>query len=115
MQKRLNKKKPSKKLQTKIPIFVRLYDILFFNGIDIRNKNLIFRKEQLKKFYSEYSLVKNFDMSEIIKFSNFIDLQSIYNNLYNSKFIEGLMIKSKSSLYVAGRKQNLWLKMEKVS
>ena len=113
LQKRLNKKKPSKKLQTEVPIFVRLYDILFFNGIDIRNKNLIFRKEQLKKFYSEYSLYKNFDISEIIKFSNFIDLQRIYNNLYNSKFIEGLMIKSKSSLYVAGRKQNLWLKWKR--
>ena len=92
-----------------------MYDILFFNGIDIRNKNLIFRKEQLKKFYSEYSLYKNFDISEIINFSNFIDLQRIYNNLYNSKFIEGLMIKSKSSLYVAGRKTKSMAKMEKVS
>ena len=43
--KRINKKKPSKKLQNETPVFIRLYDILFFKGKDIRNENLIVRKK----------------------------------------------------------------------
>lgn len=113
LQKRINKKRPSKKLQDEIPVFVRLYDILFFEGIDIRKQNLMKRKQNLEKLYSKYGFNRNFDISELINFSNFSELEKIYNNLYNSKVKEGLMIKSKSSFYIPGRKQNLWLKWKR--
>ena len=113
LQKRINKKNPSKKLQNETPVFVRLYDILFFKGKDIRNENLMVRKKKLENFYSEHLFKKNFDISEIITFSNFKELEKVYKSLYKSKFKEGLMVKNKLSLYVSGRKQNLWLKWKR--
>ncbi|MDC3024083.1 cisplatin damage response ATP-dependent DNA ligase [Alphaproteobacteria bacterium] len=113
LQKRINKKKPSKKLQEDVPVFIRLYDILFFKGNDVRNQSLIIRKEKLVSFYSEHLLNDKFDISEIISFSNFIQLEKLYKSLYKSKLKEGLMIKKKSSMYVSGRKQNLWFKWKR--
>ena len=71
------------------------------------------RKQNLEKLYSKYGFNRNFDVSELINFSNFSELEKIYNNLYNSKVKEGLMIKSKSSFYIPGRKQNLWFKWKR--
>ncbi len=113
LQKRINKKKPSKKLLDETSVFIRLYDILFFKGKDIRNENLIVRKKKLEYFYSKYLLNNKFDISETIPFSNFQQLEKVYKGLYKSKFKEGLMLKSKLSLYIPGRKKNLWLKWKR--
>ena len=93
LQKRLNKKKPSKNLINSFPVFIRLYDILFFNDIDLRNKNLIERKKVLNKFFSKINSNNFFDLSTSIEFTDFKMLNNIYLGCTKSKFIEGLMLK----------------------
>ena len=113
LQKRLNKKNPSKKLLFNTPVFVRLYDILFYKEKDIRNKNLLCRKKSLYQCYADIKNNINFDLSEMVKFCDYNSLNKIYENTKTSKFIEGLMIKKKTSLYVPGRRKNLWLKWKR--
>ena len=45
LQKRLNRKKVSKKLLDENPAFVRVYDMLFYNKTDIRNYPLHKKKK----------------------------------------------------------------------
>ena len=71
------------------------------------------RKKRLENFYTKHLLKSNFDISELITFSNFEKLERVYKSLYKSKFKEGLMIKNKHSSYVSGRKQKLWLKWKR--
>ena len=52
LQKRINKKKPTKSLLLKLPAFIRLYDLLYFEGNDIRNKKLIERRRHLDKWFT---------------------------------------------------------------
>ena len=45
LQQRLNKKAPSEKFIKTNPCFIKVYDVLFFNGDDLRDKTLIERKK----------------------------------------------------------------------
>ncbi|MBJ57155.1 MAG: ATP-dependent DNA ligase [Rickettsiales bacterium] len=112
LQKRINKKKPSKKMTTELPAFLRLYDILFFNGVDLRNKSLLNRKEYLSRWYNS-SDKNSFDLSPILNFKNLEALKNNKSKLSNSSNIEGFMIKKKNSLYVSGRKKGLWYKWKR--
>ena len=53
LQKRIGRKTVSKKLQDEIPIIIMLYDILEWEGNDIRNYRLIRRKEILESLYKK--------------------------------------------------------------
>ena len=113
LQKRLNKKKPSKEFQISNPVFIRLYDVLFYDDIDIRDKTLVLRKEKLISCYSKMNCKNFVDLSEIINFTNFESLKKIYKDCEKSKFIEGIMLKKNSSQYISGRKGDLWLKWKR--
>ena len=111
LQQRLNRKKPTADLIKKFPAFIRAYDILFYNGDDLRKLNLVRRKVYLKKFYSSFKNNK-IDLSQIIKFSNWKELEKYKNNNLNH-LNEGLMIKLKSGEYIPGRKKGFWYKWKK--
>ena len=70
LQKRLNRKNPSKKLTTEIPAFVKLYDILFENGNDLRDLPLSNRRNILSNWL-KLNTSKRLDISEIIYFKNY--------------------------------------------
>ena len=53
LQQRLNRKKASKDLQKKFPVFIRAYDILFYKGKDLRKLFLFERRKFLEKFQNE--------------------------------------------------------------
>ena len=112
LQKRINKKNPTKSLLLKLPAFIRLYDLLYFEGNDIRNKKLIERRRHLDKWFT---LQNNncLDISKLIEFATNEDLYKIYNKCEEKKNIEGLMIKRKDSTYIAGRKKGNWFKWKK--
>ena len=111
LQKRINKKKPSKKLLSELPAFIRIYDILFFMGKDIRNEKLITRKNYLLDWYN--SSEKNcFDISPVLKFKNLTELKKQKQELEHVN-IEGFMIKNKNSCYQPGRKKGLWYKWKR--
>ena len=111
LQQRLNRKKASIELIKKFPVFIRAYDILFFRGKDLRKLSLVERRKYLEKFCNNYTKNK-IDLSAIIKFSNWKDLEKYKNNTLE-ELNEGVMIKLKKSEYLPGRKKGFWYKWKK--
>ena len=82
LQQRLNRKKASKDLQNKFPVFIRAYDILFYKGKDLRKFSLLERRKYLEKFQKE-NTTNQIDLSTIINFSTWEELTKYKNNSYD--------------------------------
>ena len=109
LQKRINKKNPSKALLNSLPSFVKVYDILYINGIDIRNKDLFERRKILENWF-KVNKNNNLDLSELVNYYSEKKLKETYDKFL---YIEGLMIKNKSSKYISGRKKGFWYKWKR--
>lgn len=109
LQKRLNRKNVSKKMMEDIPVGFYVYDVLEWNGDDIRERPLEFRRAILEKLMTSANLPNYIVISEMICFKNWSELDAIRNQAreFNS---EGLMLKQKNSPYHTGRKKGDWWK-----
>ncbi|NLI91427.1 MAG: ATP-dependent DNA ligase [Peptococcaceae bacterium] len=85
----------------KYPVHYIVFDILFHNGKDLRNFPLVERK-----FILNENLSKNARIGITDDFSNGPDLY----NLMKERSFEGIVSKKKSSIYLEGKKHNLWFK-----
>ena len=99
LQQRLNRKKVSLKHIDDFPAFVKLYDILYLNNEDLREKNWDERRTILESWYCK-NKNRFFDLSKIINFNSWKNLAEIRKNEIIDDQHEGLMIKSK--------KQSVW-------
>jgi DNA ligase-1 len=108
LQKRLNRKVISKKLQEEIPIAVKLYDLLEYEGDDFREKPLHLRRQKLEELIA-LQPPDHLMLSTIVTFSSW---ESLFEIRQNARFInsEGLMLKHKDSIYHTGRKRGDWWK-----
>ena len=111
LQKRIGRRKPTKKLLNDFPISFIAYDILFYNGIDCRKLKLIKRREYLKKFVQSQKNKKIF-LSSLVKFTSWNNLKDIKENSLNNH-VEGVVIKKKDSLYKKGRIIDCWYKWKR--
>ncbi|WP_299367031.1 ATP-dependent DNA ligase [Winogradskyella sp.] len=109
LQKRLNRKNVTKKLLEEVPIGFYAYDILEFNGEDIRKTPFIERRQALETIFNSMFLPDYIKLSFVVAFQRWDDLNAIRNNsrAINS---EGLMLKQKNSPYHTGRKKGDWWK-----
>jgi len=109
LQKRLNRKNVSKKMLEEVPVGFYVYDVLEWNGDDIRTQPLHYRRQLLEQLLSSNSAHDTFVISEIIEFTDWNELDAIRNKAreFNS---EGLMLKQKNSPYHTGRKKGDWWK-----
>ncbi|NNE31682.1 MAG: ATP-dependent DNA ligase [Winogradskyella sp.] len=109
LQKRLNRKNVNKKLLEEVPIGFYAYDILEFNGNDIRSLPFATRRQTLENLFNSISLPEHIKLSFIVKFNKWEALNAIRDNsrAINS---EGLMLKQKASPYHTGRKKGDWWK-----
>ena len=98
LQQRLNRKKVSLKHIDDFPAFVKLYDILYLNNEDLREKNWDERRTILESWYCK-NKNRFFDLSKIINFNSWKNLAEIRKNEIIDDQHEGLMIKSKSVSY----------------
>src|SRR5690606_1216714 len=91
LQKRLNRKNVSKKMLEEIPVGFYVYDIMEWNGEDIRTKRLIYRRQILENLLTSKNLPKQIVISQIISFTHWHELVNIRNQAreFNS---EGLML-----------------------
>lgn len=109
LQKRLNRKNVSKKMLEDIPVGFYVYDLLEWNGEDIRSKPLHYRRHILETLLGSPNLPSTLGISKIINFKEWDELHEIRNKAreFNS---EGLMLKQKNSSYHTGRKKGDWWK-----
>ncbi len=114
LQQRLNRKSPSKKLLKDAPAAVVLYDILSQEGQDLRHLPFTERRNHLEAWAQNHP-TDTFSLSHLLDLEenmSVLDLKiSVLNE--NHPAVEGLMIKSKASPYIAGRPKNHWYKWKR--
>lgn len=109
LQIRLNRKNVSKKMLEEIPVGFYVYDLMEWNGEDVREKPLSYRRQLLENLFDNKDKANDTILSEILSFENWDDLNEFRNKAreFNS---EGLMLKQKNSPYHTGRKKGDWWK-----
>jgi DNA ligase-1 len=113
LQQRLNKKKPSKKLIESIPVGMMLYDALFIDEVDLRERQLAQRCQQLETWHQVHKPA-TLMLSNPLTFHSIEDLQALRETANTSdEYIEGLMLKKRDGRYIAGRPKGQWYKWKR--
>ncbi len=111
LQQRLGRKLVSPKMLADYPAFVRLYDILFDGGEDLRALPWSERRVRLEALVPALP-PDRFDLSPLIEAADFAALEEIRGRARDAA-IEGVMLKRRDSPYVAGRRTGLWYKWKR--
>ena len=111
LQQRLGRKVVPANLQAEYPAFVRLYDVLFDRGEDLRRLPWSDRRVRLETLVSQLN-PGAFDISALIEAGDFDELADL-RAAARATDIEGLMLKRRDSPYEAGRKAGLWYKWKR--
>ncbi|MBH5321383.1 cisplatin damage response ATP-dependent DNA ligase [Aurantiacibacter sediminis] len=111
LQQRLGRKTVSKKMLSESPAFVRLYDVLSWDGEDRRGLEWEKRRGVLEDLVPKL-LDSHFDLSQLVEARDFDHLAEIREGTRDAA-IEGLMLKKRDSLYIPGRKTGLWYKWKR--
>ncbi len=110
LQTRIGRKRVTKKLLEKTPVILKAYDILEWEGEDIRNKSFRYRREILEKLFADVSSEEiPLHLSESIRFKNWDEAAKERENA-REVMSEGLMLKRFDSPYLVGRKKGDWWK-----
>lgn len=111
LQQRLNRKTVSAAMLRKHPAFVRLYDILFDGGEDLRALPFDDRRGRLEAFFARES-PRRMDVSDLVAFADLEELDRLRLAARGTS-TEGLMLKRRDSPYVAGRPKGHWYKWKR--
>ncbi len=108
LQKRMGRKKPSKKVLEQYPVLFIAYDVLYHNSQPIFEKTLLDRREILRKLAEKYRLpISNqFEITDKDNIDRLFERALAHGN-------EGLMLKKKDSTYEYGQRRKSWLKVKK--
>jgi DNA ligase 1 len=113
LQQRLNRKSVSVRMLTDYPAHVRLYDALFLGGDDLRSLSFDDRRSRLETWHNAAKPART-DLSVLVPFDSFDDLGQLRAGAREAS-IEGLMLKRRSSPYLAGRPKGHWFKWKRTA
>ena len=111
LQQRLNRKTVSGALLKSHPAHIRLYDILFEDGDDLRALPLVARRARLEAWHKRNG-PRRTDLSALIDFASVKELEMLWAGARETG-IEGLMLKRRDSPYIAGRPKGHWYKWKR--
>ena len=109
LQTRIGRKNVTKKILKDNPVIIMAYDILEWQGQDVRHEPLTQRRSYLRE------LVENYDTGGLLVLSEPVEAES-WDDLAQAReesrkfYSEGLMLKEKNSPYLSGRKRGDWWK-----
>lgn len=109
LQKRLNRKTVGRGLLQSHPAALRLYDILTWQGQDLRALPLTQRRAALEAARFDPARI---DLSPLLPFDTWDDLAAL-RAAPHAPVIEGVMIKRRDAPYVAGRPRGPWFKWKR--
>lgn len=113
LQQRLNKKKPSRAIMEKLPAHLMIYDLLSLEGTQLKSESFTKRRQILTALMQDLNRDR-FSVSELLNFQSQKDLENLRQDAAETGgLIEGLMIKDKKSVYVAGRPKHAWYKWKR--
>lgn len=113
LQQRLNRKKPTRPLQLKYPVHVRLYDALSLAGEDVRSLPWQQRRLRLERWFA-IEQPKLCDLSDVLVFDDKDSLHQAWSETRDDG-VEGLMLKRKQSPYLPGRPKGHWYKWKRAA
>lgn len=113
LQQRLNRKSVTAKMLRESPAHLRLYDLLFTGGEDIRPLPFDARRTRLECWYAEARPPLS-DLSTLVPFTTFLELEELWRGAREAG-IEGLMLKRRASPYLAGRPKGHWFKWKRAA
>lgn len=113
LQQRLNRKSVSAKMLRDHPAHLRLYDLLFAGGEDIRALPFEARRDRLERWHAEDRPLLT-DLSTLVPFTTFAELEEHWRSAREAG-IEGLMLKRRASPYLAGRPKGHWFKWKRAA
>ena len=111
LQQRLNRKAPTGRMMAQFPVGVRLYDLLFEEGQDLRPLAFSERRTRLEAWF-ERTRPARMDLSGIIAAPDLPALSELRDGA-RAASIEGLMLKRRDSPYLPGRPKGLWWKWKR--
>lgn len=113
MQTRIGRKNVSKKNLSEVPLVMVCYDLLEWQGEDIRHKPLSERRALLIKLLDTHDVKDKLILSKALPFNNWQQVADFRNNARQEQ-CEGVMLKRKDSPYETGRRRGNWWKWKTV-
>lgn len=109
LQTRIGRKNVSAAILKKAPVVFKVYDLLEWQGEDVRKWPMTKRRQQLEEIVSKAKTGGVLQLSELIPFE---DWEALAAERERSRefFSEGIMLKRKDSIYRNGRKRGDWWK-----
>lgn len=111
LQQRLNRKTVSARMLREFPAHIRFYDLLFDGEEDLRASSFNERRARLENWHRQNAPALT-DLSDLVAFTDFDELGAIWQAT-RDEGIEGLMLKQRSSPYLAGRPKGHWWKWKR--
>ena len=118
LQQRLNRKTVTAKLLTEFPAHLRAYDLIARDGEDLRALPFIERRARLEQFVAQADCAR-LDISPLVEFEDWPSLAQARENPAEAgagedgAAVEGVMLKRRDSIYVAGRPTGPWFKWKR--
>ena len=118
LQQRLNRKTVTAKLTAEYPAHLRAYDIIALDGEDLRALPFIERRVRLEQFVTR-AANDRLDISPLVDFEDWPALARARENPAKAgagedgAAVEGVMLKRRDSVYVAGRPTGPWFKWKR--
>ncbi len=111
LQRRIGRKTIGKKLLAEVPVILQCYDLLEYEGEDIRAKPLKERRELLEKVINDLpEEARNiFRPTEIVRAKSWAELEAKREESRSRK-VEGFMLKNLASPFRSGRQRGDWWK-----
>ena len=109
LQTRIGRKTVPKAILSKAPVILYAYDLLEWQGKDIRDRSFNERRRMLESLCANQSKALPLRLSERLSFDTWAVLGDL-RDVARSHHAEGLMIKNKQSTYGVGRKKGSWWK-----
>jgi len=109
LQPRIGRKTVPKKMLTEEPVVLHVYDLLEWQGEDIRQRPFAERRALLETACRDLSHETPIRLSPQLPFDSAADLHAYRDGARDAQ-AEGLMLKRRDSPYLAGRKKGDWWK-----
>jgi len=109
LQTRIGRKNVTKKLLQKAPVVLMAYDLLEYEGRDIRQEPLHQRRQWLEELLAQNDTEGIILLSEVLELESWAALAKERDDSRQYRS-EGLMLKQKSSGYRSGRRKGDWWK-----
>jgi DNA ligase 1 len=118
LQQRLNRKTVTAKLMAEFPAHLRAYDLLADGDEDLRERSFAERRARLENFVARLAEPR-VDLSPLIDFRSWDELIAARTNPAawgagpDAAAVEGVMLKRRDALYLAGRPKGPWWKWKR--